>query len=308
MANEMNNIDIRDFPIAGSLEQDDYVVVSLFDGRSARTRVGIIRESVLYGMKPSIKEDGYWYVGDEPTGVLAKGPTPLFRKVDGGVEYKYDNEDDASWRPLLTFHDLRLRYEDLTPAQVYELRMRFEDLTPAQQDVLRLKFEDLTEEQIEELQKPAADAVEELKKEEEQWKANEELRVKREEERVKNEEDRKKAEEERVASNNAWTEAEFKRQQAETERIHNDNAVRQAEAERVASEASRQRAELSREEMEKLRQQWYEEASKQWGNQTLALEVDDNGDINVITGGVDTGFRQGYVADNGDVVLEFYFW
>ena len=84
--------------------------------------------------------------------------------------------------------------------------------------------------------------------------------------------------------------------------------MQQAEAERTIAETSRRQAELSREEMEKLRRQWYEEASKQWGNQTLAIEVEENGNVNVITGGVDTGFRQGYVADNGDVVLEFYFW
>lgn len=297
----MQNIDIKDFQSVSSVELFDHVVVSLFSGLPAKISVGLLRRIVAEGIMPSVHADGYWYVGDENTEVKARGETPQFRKSTSGIEYKYSTEDNSSWRPLVSFHDLRLRYEDLTPAQVYELRMRFEDLTPDQQDILRLKFEDLTEEQVKDLQRPVTEAVELLKKEEELWKAAEELRVKAEEERIKNEQ-------ERVANNKAWTEAEFKRQQAESERIQHDAAVQQAEAGRTTAEAARQQAELSREEMEKLRQQWYEEASKQWGNQTLALEVDDNGDINVITGGVDTGFRQGYVADNGDVVLEFYFW
>ena len=114
----MQNIDIREFPEASSLDVSDYVVVSLFDGRSRKTKVGLLRDILLQSSKPTIGKDFHWYVGEVDTGVLAKGMTPVFRKVNGGIEYRYDTENEASWRPLVSFVDLRMRYEDLTAEQV----------------------------------------------------------------------------------------------------------------------------------------------------------------------------------------------
>lgn len=99
---------------------------------------------------PSVHEDGYWYVGDENTKVKARGETPQFRKSTSGIEYKYSTEGNSSWRPLVSFYDLRLRYEDLTDEQ---------------RESFRLRYVDLKENEIKELQKPAEDAMNELNKE-----------------------------------------------------------------------------------------------------------------------------------------------
>lgn len=253
----MQNIDIREFPEASSLDVSDYVVVSLFDGRSRKTKVGLLRDILLQSSKPTIGKDYYWYVGEVNTGVLAKGMTPVFRKVNGGVEYRYDTESETSWRPLVSFADLRMRYEDLTAEQVYALRMRYEDLTAEQQDSLRLKFEDLTEEQIKELQRPATEIAERLEEEEKAWKEAEDARAKAEQERVKAEEGRKAAETERKANAETWATAEFQRAKQEEIRVEQEAGRQNAENQRVNAEELRQEAESKRNEQEQERQQWY---------------------------------------------------
>ena len=297
----MQNIDIREFPEASSLDVSDYVVVSLFDGRSRKTKIGLLRDILLQSSKPTIGKDYYWYVGEVNTGVLAKGMTPVFRKVNGGVEYRYDTESETSWRPLVSFADLRMRYEDLTAEQVYALRMRYEDLTYEQQGELRLKFEDLTEEQVKELQRPAAEIAERLAEEEKMWKEEEEARVKAEQERVT-------AEAGRIKNNETWVQEEFLRMKAEVARTEAEMERDSAEKIRLHAETQRKETEEVRVSQEQIRQQWYENASKDWGNQTLAIEVEENGDVNVITGSPNTGFITGKIEDNGDVVLEFNYW
>ena len=119
MAEKMNFTDI---PVVTGAMLSDYVVLSLFKGESARISVGLFRNVMAGGLKPSIGEDGYWYVGDVPTDVLAEGKTPEFRKAHDGIEFKYTTEDDAMWRPFLPYDRLRLHYEDLTPEQIEELQ------------------------------------------------------------------------------------------------------------------------------------------------------------------------------------------
>lgn len=304
----MQNIDIREFPEASSLDVSDYVVVSLFDGQSRKTKVGLLREILLKDSKPTIGKDFHWYVGEVDTGVLAKGMIPVFRKVNGGIEYRYDTENEASWRPLVSFADLRMRYEDLTTEQVYALRMRYEDLTPEQQDVLRLKYEDLTDGQKAELQRPATEIAERLTEEEKKREEAEKARVKAEQERAKAEGERKAAETERKANADTWATTEFQRVKQEETRANQESERQAAEKVRTDAEGARQSAESTRVEQEQERQQWYENASKDWGNQTLAIEVDENGDVNVITGSPNTGFMTGRIEDSGDVVLEFNYW
>ena len=146
----MQNIDIKDFQSVSSVELFDHVVVSLFSGLPAKISVGLLRRIVAEGIMPSVHEDGYWYVGDENTKVKARGETPQFRKSTSGIEYKYSTEGNSSWRPLVSFYDLRLRYEDLTDEQ---------------RESFRLRYVDLKENEIKELQKPAEDAMNELNKE-----------------------------------------------------------------------------------------------------------------------------------------------
>lgn len=142
-----SNLDFKNLPVATGVTLSDFVVLSLFGGTSSRISVGLFRAAITDGLRPVIKEDGYWYVGDIPTDVIAEGRTPEFRKSSNCVEYKYTTEDDTAWKPFVYYKDLRLKYEDLNEEQI---------------DSFKLRYTDLTEEQIKELQKPAEDAMNKL--------------------------------------------------------------------------------------------------------------------------------------------------
>lgn len=142
-----SNLDFKNLPVATGVTLSDFVVLSLFGGTSSRISVGLFRSAITDGLRPVIGEDGYWYVGDISTEVLAEGKTPEFRKATNCIEFKYTTENDDSWRPLIMYSDLRLRFEDLKEEQY---------------DTFRLHFEDLTEENIKELQKPAIEAAERI--------------------------------------------------------------------------------------------------------------------------------------------------
>lgn len=143
----MADMDFRELPVVTGAMLSDYVVLSLFKGESARISVGLFRNVVTGGLKPFIGEDGYWYVGDVSTEVLAEGKTPEFRKAKDAIEFKYTTEDDSMWRPFIPYDKLRLRYDDLNEEQIKSLALKYEDLTP---------------EQIKELQKPAQEAMDKL--------------------------------------------------------------------------------------------------------------------------------------------------
>lgn len=162
MAEEMQNIDIRDFTTVSSVEGYDHVVLSLYGGASAKMTVDLLRKVVSRGMTPSIAEDGTWHIGEEATGVTAEGKTPVFRKGVTAVEWKYTHEDDSAWRTLVEYS---------------ELRIKFDELTEEQRDMLRLKYSDLTEEEIAELQQPAVDMIAKLEETDAKVTAAEESRV-----------------------------------------------------------------------------------------------------------------------------------
>ena len=76
-----------------------------------------------------------------------KGEKPVFRKLNGTLQMKYEGEPDSA-------------YVDIFDRE--ELKMKFSDLTPAEVDQLKLHFSDLTETDKAELMKPATDAAKEV--------------------------------------------------------------------------------------------------------------------------------------------------
>lgn len=76
-----------------------------------------------------------------------KGEKPVFRKLDGTLQMKYECEPDSA-------------YMDIFDRE--ELKMKFFDLTPAEVDQLKLHFSDLTETDKAELMKPATDVAKEV--------------------------------------------------------------------------------------------------------------------------------------------------
>lgn len=163
-ADSMPNIDIRNFPDVSSAAISDYLVLSLFGGKSAKISVGLFRNIVTQGVRPIVGDGGYWYVGDINTGVLAEGKTPVFRKAETGVEFRYSSENQDAWRPLFYYSDIKLQFEDLTEENVTMLQQPASAMIEKLEEVERSLREsesdrlDKFEEIIEESSEAIADA------------------------------------------------------------------------------------------------------------------------------------------------------
>lgn len=118
--NVMNNIDIKDFSTVQSLDDSDYVVLSLGNGVAAKARVDLLKAVFTAFINPNVK-DGFWYVGEENLGISAEGKTPEMRRGNLGIEYKYTTEDDSSWRVLVPYTDIKLQFDALTEEQKNEI-------------------------------------------------------------------------------------------------------------------------------------------------------------------------------------------
>lgn len=162
MAEEMVNIEIRDFLAVSGTSDTDYVVLSLAGGTSAKIAVGVFRSSVVSNIVPNIR-DSVWWIGSTSTGVVAEGKTPHFRQGNLGIEWKYTYEPDTAWRLLVAIEDIMFT---------------FDELTPEQRDLIKLKLSDLTEEEIAELQQPAKDMIAVLEKTNADVQQAEDARVK----------------------------------------------------------------------------------------------------------------------------------
>lgn len=46
------------------------------------------------------------------------GDTPVFRTGSSGIEWKYESEEEAAWKVLVTFEVLKLKFSDLTDKQI----------------------------------------------------------------------------------------------------------------------------------------------------------------------------------------------
>ncbi|RHJ76920.1 hypothetical protein DW103_16610, partial [Parabacteroides sp. AM08-6] len=79
-----------------------------------------------------------------------KGEKPIFKKLNGTLQMKYEGEPDSAFVNIFDLEELKLKFSDLTPAEI---------------DLLKLHFSDLTEEEKAELQKPATDAAAEVRAE-----------------------------------------------------------------------------------------------------------------------------------------------
>lgn len=72
------------------------------------------------------------------------GEKPIFRKVGGTLQMKYESEPDTAFVSIFDREELKMKFTDLTPAEV---------------DLLKLHFSDLTEADKAELMKPATEAA-----------------------------------------------------------------------------------------------------------------------------------------------------
>lgn len=147
--------DIKNFTKFPSLSDDDLLLGSKtsLGGTDASITVVNFKKQVVQDVKPSIV-NGYWWVDNINTGVLATGRTPKFRKTSAGLEMKYEDQDDTAYILLIPMSDLAFTFDDLSPEQVEELKLKFSDLTDADKEALRGKaftYDMFTPEQLADL-------------------------------------------------------------------------------------------------------------------------------------------------------------
>lgn len=230
----MENIEIKDFIIAQTLNDTDFVVLSLADGSSAKVKARLMKEAMTRHITPSI-QDGVWWIGDASQGIVAEGRTPEFRKGELGIEYKYSDEEDTAWKLLVPFS---------------EISLDFDSLTDEQRELISLNYEDLTEEEIAELQKPALDMVAILTETNNSLTSAEAKRVQAERTRVQSENTRVANENARISAESDRANAESIRVSAESARVESESERSSSESERVAAENIRLQAETARKSAE----------------------------------------------------------
>lgn len=249
-----------------------------------------------------------------------KGEKPVFRKLNGTLQMKYEGEPDSA-------------YVDIFDRE--ELKMKFSDLTPAEVDRLKLHFSDLTDEDKAELMKPATDAAKEVRdkmdvitgeantlktdlrqleatvEEREgvrensytQWQAKEQARqnaeLKREEEFGQIKTDAGTATESALAAakkandtNMAVEAAEQKRKDAEAKRIE------QSEADKIAEQA--------RKDAELIRQKQEEKREKDTAQAILDTNTAKQGAIEATTNAKSVSDHPGYIGSDYHVYVWDY--
>lgn len=174
-----------------------------------------------------------------------KGEKPLFRKVGGTLQMKYEGEPDTAYINIFDREELKMKFSDLTAEEV---------------DLLKLHFSDLTAEDIKELQKPAQNAADELNKVKTEFEKFSETtilaesnRAKAEEQRVEVEKLRVEAETARASAETLREDAEELRDKSETERANAETARKEAESSRVLVEGLRVDEEAKRAAAELVR-------------------------------------------------------
>ena len=142
----MKNLDIKNFTTLSGVTIGDYFLMVTkmeTDGKlSVESFVTYMRNLA----QPQISETtGNWvFTGIDgstiDTGVKAAADTPVFRKQDGAIVWKYTAEDDTQWRTLVEIGDLKFNPSDLTEEQWHKIKLNYSDLTEEDKQDLRSVF------------------------------------------------------------------------------------------------------------------------------------------------------------------------
>lgn len=142
----MKNLDIKNFTTLSGVTIGDYFLMVTkmeTDGKlSVESFVTYMRNLA----QPQISETtGNWvFTGIDgstiDTGVKAAADTPVFRKQDGAIVWKYTAEDDTQWRTLVEIGDIKFNPSDLTEEQWRKIKLNYSDLTEEDKQDLRSVF------------------------------------------------------------------------------------------------------------------------------------------------------------------------
>lgn len=101
------------------------VGIELLKGNTGITPVLTVQVTALTaGSAPTVSKSG---TAEAPTITIgiprgADGTNPVFRTGSAGIEWKYSNEDDTAYRSLVSYEVLKLKYSDLTAADIAVLQ------------------------------------------------------------------------------------------------------------------------------------------------------------------------------------------
>lgn len=162
MAEEFEIIKANLLPVAGTITDNDMILI-IQGGRAKRALPSAMKGkqgdpglSAFLGINDKYilwkqGANGLWNNLIEIEKLRGpKGEKPIFRKVNGTLQMKYEGEPDSAFVNIFDREELKMKFTDLTPAEV---------------DLLKLHFADLTEADKAELMKPATDAAAEVRQE-----------------------------------------------------------------------------------------------------------------------------------------------
>lgn len=160
MAEEFEIIRANLLPAAGTITDNDMILI-IQGGRPKRALPSAMKgkqgdpgENVFLGVNTThiLWKQG---VGGSWQNLLElekirgpRGEKPVFRKLAGTLQLKYEDEPDSAYSSIFDRE---------------ELKMKFSDLTLSEKELLKLHFSDLTEADKAELMKPAIDAAKDVR-------------------------------------------------------------------------------------------------------------------------------------------------
>lgn len=240
MATELQVIHANLLPEASNITDADMILI-IQSGRPKRALPSAMKgergDNVYMGLSDThitwkIGMNGSWQNLIAIESLRGKqGYKPVFRKVGGTLQVKYENEDDSAYVNIFEKEELKLRFEDLTAEEVEQLKLHFSDLTA---------------EDIAVLQQPATEAAAEVREAAIEWENEENVRKSNEAERIEAEAAREAAEASRSDAESTRQSNETARETAESTREENETERQNREATRYANESARQLAEDAR--------------------------------------------------------------
>ena len=149
----LKNLDIKDFTIVSGINTGDFILLATSSGSDGKMQVGSLTTYLVNLSRPQVGDNGNWVFKDGETivldtGIASEGRTPTFKKGtpdSAAILWKYESEDEAAWRNLIEWSDIKINVDELTEEQLRKIK---------------LNYEDLTAENIAELQRPATEAAE----------------------------------------------------------------------------------------------------------------------------------------------------
>lgn len=273
MATDLQVIHANLLPEASNITDADMILI-IQSGRPKRALPSAMKgdkgDNVYLGVSDSyiqwkIGMNGAWQNLIAIESLRGKqGYKPVFRKLGGTLQVKYENEADTAYVNIFDREELKMVFSDLTAEEVEQLKLHFGDLTA---------------EDIATLQQPATEAATEIREAAMEWQEAEDARKVNEDERSAAEAARKSAEISRSAAESTRQANEIARQQAESTREANEEtriaseaARQQAESTRVATEIEREANELTRKSNESNRQA--QEAERQTNTATAIANAE----------------------------------